>query len=55
MGYNLNLNGDKIICFGLESDPNKGGHVAQRGPHIQLKLKFGQKRNYGKKSPFSWF
>ena len=45
MGYNLNLNGDEINRFGLESDPNKGGLVARRGPHIQLKLKLGQKRN----------
>ena len=41
MGYNLNFKGDEINCFGLESDPNKGGHVARRGPHIQLKLKLG--------------
>ena len=41
--------------FGPESDLNKGGHLAQRGPHIQLKLKLGQKRNWGKKSLFSWF
>ena len=45
MGYNLNLNGDEINRFGLESDPNEGGHVARRGPHIQFKLKLGQKRN----------
>ena len=45
MGYNLNLKGDEINCFRLELDPNEGGHMAQRGPHIQLKLKFGQKRN----------
>ena len=56
MGYNLNLNGDRINCFRIESDPNKGGQLARRGSHIELKLKFGQKRNYGKKkSPFSWF
>ena len=45
MGYNLNLNGDEINFFGPKSDPNVGGHVARRGPHIQLKLKLGQKRN----------
>ena len=45
MGYKLNLNGDEINHFRLESNPNKGGHVAQRGPHIQLKLELGQKRN----------
>ena len=45
MGYNLNLNGDKINRFRPELDPNEGGHVARRGPHIQLKLKLGQKRN----------
>ena len=45
MGYNLNLNGDEINRFEPESDLNKGRHVAQRGPHIQLKLKLGQKRN----------
>ena len=31
MGYNLNLNGDEINCFGPESDLNEGGHVARRG------------------------
>ena len=55
MGYNLNLKGDGINCFGLESDPNEGGHVARRGLHIQLKLELGQKRNWGKNSPISWF
>ena len=45
MGYNLNLNRDKINRFKPESDPNDGGHVAQRGPHIQLKLKLGKNRN----------
>ena len=45
MGYNLNLNGDEINRFEPESDTSKGGHVARRGPHIQLKLKLGQKRN----------
>ena len=45
MEYNLNLNGNKINRFGPESDPNKGGHLARREPHIQLKLKLGQKRN----------
>ena len=45
MGYNLNLNGGKINCFKPESDLNEGEHVGQRGPHIQLKLKLGQKRN----------
>ena len=45
MGNNLNSNGDEINPYGQESDPNKGGHVARRGPHIQLKLKLGQKRN----------
>ena len=45
MGYNLNLNGDEINHFGPESDLNKGGHVARRGPHIQVKLKLGQKGN----------
>ena len=45
MGYNLNLNGDEINRFESESDPNEGGHMARRGPHIQLKLKLGQKRN----------
>ena len=45
MGYNLNLNGDEINSFGLESDLNEGGHVARFGPHIQFKLKLGQKRN----------
>ena len=45
MGCNLNLNGDEINRFRLESDPNEGGHVARREPHIQLKLKLGQKRN----------
>ena len=45
MGYNLNLNGDEINLFGPESDSNEGGHVTQCGPHIQLKLKLGQKRN----------
>ena len=51
MRYNLNLNGDEINLFGPESDLNKGGHVTRRGPLIQLKLKLGQKRNYGKKTP----
>ena len=45
MKYNLNLNGDEINRFGTESDSNEGGHVARRGPHIQLKLKLGQRRN----------
>ena len=45
MGYNLNLKGDEINCYGSKSDPNKGGHMARRGPHIQLKLKFGKNRN----------
>ena len=45
MGYNLNLNGDEINRFGPESDLNDSGHVARCGPHIQLKLKLGQKRN----------
>ena len=45
MGYNLNLNRDEINCFELESDPNEGGQVARRGPHIQLKLKLKHKRN----------
>ena len=45
MGYNLNLNGDEINRFGLESDSNEGRHVARHGPHNQLKLKLGQKRN----------
>ena len=45
MGYNLNLNGDKINRFGQKSNPNEGGHMARRGPHIQLKLKLGKKRN----------
>ena len=45
MGYNLNLNGEEIHRFRTESDLNEGGHVAQRGPYIQLKLKLGQKRN----------
>ena len=45
MRYNLNLNGDEINRFGAEWDPNEDGHVARRGPHIQLKLKLGQKRN----------
>ena len=34
MEYNLNLNRDEIDRFGLESDLNESGHVAQRGPHI---------------------
>ena len=45
MRYNLNLNGDEINRFKSKSDPNQGGHVAQRGPDIQPKLKLGQKRN----------
>ena len=45
MGYNLNLNEDEINRCEPESDPNEGGQVARRGPHIQLKLKLGQKRN----------
>ena len=45
MRYKLNLNGDEISRFGPESDPNEGGHVVRSGPHIQLKLKLGQKRN----------
>ena len=45
MGYNLNLNEDEINRFRPESDSNEGGHMARRGPHIQLKLKLGQKRN----------
>ena len=45
MGYKFNLNGDEINRFMPESDPNEGGHVARHGPHIQLKLKLGQKRN----------
>ena len=55
MGYNLNLNEDKINHFGKESNPSEGGHVARYGPHIQLKLELGQKRNWGKKSQISWF
>ena len=34
-----------MSSFGPKSDLNEGGHVAQRGPHIQLKLKLGQKKN----------
>ena len=49
MGCDLNLNGDEINRFGPKSYPNEGGHAARRGPHIQLKLKLGQKRNDGKK------
>ena len=49
MGFNFNLNGDEINCFEPEWDPNEVGHLAQRGPHLQLKLKLGQKRNYGRK------
>ena len=45
MGYNLNLNADEINRFKPESDPNEGGHVARCRPHIQLKLKLGQKGN----------
>ena len=45
MGYNLNFNEDEINRFELESNPNEGGHMARCGPHIQLKLKLGQKRN----------
>ena len=45
MGYNLNLNGDVINRFGPKSDPNVGRHVARHEPHIQLKLKLGQKGN----------
>ena len=45
MGYNLNLNGDVINLFRPKSDPNEGGHMARRGPHVQLKLKLGQKGN----------
>ena len=45
MGYNLNLKGDEINRFRLESNPNEGGHVARRRPDIQLNLKLGQKRN----------
>ena len=45
MGYNLNLNIDEINGFGPKSDSNKGGHVARCGPHIQLKLYLGQKKN----------
>ena len=41
MGCKLNLNGDEINRLGQESDPNDGGHMARRGPHIQLKLKLG--------------
>ena len=55
MGYDLNLNWDGINYFGLQLDPNEGGHTARRGPHIQLKLKLGKKRSLGKNSPFSWF
>ena len=51
MGYKLNLNGDEISCFGPETDLNEGGHVAQLGPHIQLKLELGQKRKWGQKEP----
>ena len=51
MGYNLNFNGDEKNRFEPKSNLNKGGHVAQHGPHIQLKLMLGQKRNYGKKNP----
>ena len=45
MGYNMNLNRDEINLFGPKSNPNEGGHVARYRPHIQLKLKLGQKRN----------
>ena len=45
MGYNFNLNGDEINRFEPELDSNEDRHVARRGPHIQLKLKLGQKRN----------
>ena len=45
MGYNLNFNGDEKNRFEPKSNLNKGGHVAQHGPHIQLKPMFGQKRN----------
>ena len=45
MGYNLNLNKDEINRFGLKSNLNEGGHRTQRGPHIQIKVKLGQKRN----------
>ena len=55
MEYNLNLNEDKINCFGPKSNLNEGEHMARHGPHIQLKLKLGQKGELGKKSPFSWF
>ena len=34
-----------MSSFRLESDLGEGGHVARRGPHIELKLKLGQKRN----------
>ena len=45
MGYNLNLNEDEINRVEPKSDSNEGGHLTQRGPHIQLKLNLGQKRN----------
>ena len=38
---------------GPKSDPNKGGHMARHGPHIQLKLKLRQKRNEGRNWLFS--
>ena len=47
MGYSLNLNEHEMNRFGPESDSNEGKHMARRGPHIQLKLKLGQKRNCG--------
>ena len=55
MGYNLNLNRDRINHFRPKSDPNEGGHIARCGPHILLKFELGEKRNWGKKSQISWF
>ena len=33
-----------MSSLGLELDLGEGGHVARCGPHIQLKLKLGQKK-----------
>ena len=56
MGYNLNLNRDKINGFGPELDSNEGGHVARRGPHIQLKLSWDKRGIRAKRAHFSyWF
>ena len=55
MGYKLNFNCGGINGFGPELDQNEGGYVARCGPHIQLKFKLGQKGNYGKEEPISWF